>query len=146
MKYTVTIKNKDFMLPEGFLRVQVEFQGIDDPKRIINDSFDSVSMQDEQWLNKKITDRLKQLEELDDFIETIPLGEFKIDEVNTKSLKLNPQDLEYSAKQEYKEDLVKFTKLVGVLRQGFIENDNETFINLQNKLKQNFNPEYLDLF
>lgn len=136
MKYTCEITNKDLI--DGQLVVQVIFKS-EDGSRILNDSFITRSEQDEDWLKRAIKRKLKELEGLESFVETIPLGKFNdVEDV------IDNQPL--SAKDEYKADLIKFEKLVSILRKGFIKQDNKEFVELQQKLRDNFTIEYIDLF
>lgn len=138
MKYTCEITNKDLF--DGVLVVQARFTS-EDGTKIVQDSFSTRSGQDENWLTDSIARKVKELEELDTFVETIPLGEVVLP-TKTEEVITPPS----SAKEEYKADLEKFNKMVQVLRQGFISQDNAEFLTLQQKLKDTFKSEYLDLF
>lgn len=137
MKYTAEVTNKDLF--DGLLVVQVRYIS-EDGSKIIQDSYSTRSGQDDNWLQNNINRKLKELEELEVFVEKIPLGQISLEETVTESPSPN------SAKEEYKEDLAKFNKMVQIIRQGIITADNAEFIALQQKLKDNFQSDYIDLF
>lgn len=137
MKYTVEITNKDIM-PDGFLRVQVRFTGVEDPSKIIQDHFDTRDGQDSAWLDLKIATRLKELEGLDTFVETIPIGEYVPIEDPVKKV------AEVTARDQYALDYQRFNRLIDFIRQGIITDTNEEFVQIKQKLKDNLKPEYLD--
>ena len=135
MKYTAEITNKD--LNEGLLVIQVRYVS-EDNTSIVQDSYSTRSVQDANWLQDNIDRKLRELEELDLFVETIELG------VIVPGVK--PDTVPNTAKEVYKQDLERFNKLVQILRQGFVESDNAEFVALQTKLKQDFSSDYIDLF
>lgn len=139
MKYKAEITNKDFM-PEGFLRVQVIFTGVEDPSRKVYDHFDTRDGQDADWLKNMIKRRMNELERLDDFVDTINLGEH-IDET---TIIIEPSVEELDPKEAYKKDFRRFEKLVDLLRKDIITKDNEEFVALKTKLKDNLQLDYLD--
>lgn len=139
MKYKIEITNKDFM-PEGFLRVQVIFSGIEDPSHKVYDHFDIRDGQDVDWLKKTIKRRMNELERLDDFIETINLGEH----IDDTTIMAEPTVDELDPKENYKKDFRRFEKLVDLLRKDIITKDNEEFVALKTKLKDNLQLDYLD--
>lgn len=136
MKYAAEVTNKT--ITSGLLQVQVCFRS-EDGSDIVNDCFETRSVQDAKWLQNNIDRKCKELEGLSSFIDTITIGEVVVVEET-------PVTPVLTAKEEYKSDLAKFNKLVGILRQGFIEQDNAEFVALQAKLKTNFSPDYIDLF
>jgi len=135
MKYTAEITNKD--LSEGLLVIQVRYVS-EDNTSIVQDSYSTRSVQDANWLQDNIDRKLRELEELDLFVDTIELG------VIIPGVK--PDTVPNTAKEVYKQDLERFNKLVQILRQGFVESDNAEFVALQAKLKQDFSSDYIDLF
>lgn len=137
MKYTAEVTNKDLF--DGLLVVQVRYIS-EDGSKIIQDSYSTRSSQDENWLQNNITRKLKELEELEVFVEKIPLGQIST-EVSEVTV-----EIPSSAKEQYKEDLAKFNKMVQIIRQGIITADNSEFVELQQKLKDNFQSDYIDLF
>ena len=135
MKYTSEITNKD--ISDGLLTVQVRFTS-EDRSVIVQDAFSTRSMQDPDWLINAINRKAAELEGLDAFIETIPMGE-----VTAATI---PTPLPTTARDIYKADLALFNKLTGVLRLGFIEADNADFVAVQLRLRDNFDSSYIDLF
>ena len=136
MKYTAEITNKD--LNEGRLIVQVRYVS-EDSTSIVQESYSTRSGQDPNWLQNNIDRKLRELEELDLFVDTIELGVI-VPGVRPDIVTPN------TAKEVYKQDLERFNKLVQILRQGFVESDNAEFVALQAKLKQDFSSDYIDLF
>jgi hypothetical protein len=137
MKYTAEVTNKDLF--DGLLVVQVRYIS-EDGSKIIQDSYSTRSSQDDNWLQNNINRKLKELEELEVFVEKIPLGQVSLETPEVVDQVLN------SAKEQYKEDLTKFNKMVQIIRQGIITADNSEFVELQQKLKDNFQSDYIDLF
>jgi len=134
MKYTSEITNKS--ISDGLLSVQVRFTS-EDGSIIVQDAFHTRSPQDSDWLINAINRKAAELEGLDDFIETIPLGEVVVDPVVTPPL---------TARDTYKADLALFNKLTNILRQGFIDADNAELLAVQQRLRDNFDSSYIDLF
>ncbi len=135
MKYVAEITNKDIF--DGVLVIQVRFTSKDGTK-IVQDSFSTKSGQDSDWITKAIERKMRDLEGVEDLKENILIGVVDVETVVTPPTT--------TAKQEYAADLANFNKMVSVLRKGFIEADHAAFVALQTKLKNNFQPEYLDLF
>lgn len=135
MKYTSEITNKD--ISDGLLTVQVRFTS-EDRSVIVQDAFSTRSPQDPDWLINAINRKASELEGLDAFIETIPIGEV--------AGVIPAQPVEDTPRQAYEKDLQTFNKLVSILRQGFIEADNADFVAVQQRLKDNFDSSYIDLF
>lgn len=48
--------------------------------------------------------------------------------------------------EEYQKNLVRYQKFVGAIRQGFADADMAEFIELKKWLRDNFRPEFLELF
>ena len=134
MKYTSEVTNKD--ISDGLLSVQVRFTS-EDRKVIVQDAFHTRSAQDPDWLINAIKRKADELEGLDAFIETIPIGEIPTDA---------PLPAPTTARDAYKADLDLFNKMVGVLRSGFIDADNAEFLAVQQRLRDNFDSSYIDLF
>ena len=134
MKYTSEITNKD--ISDGLLTVQVRFTS-EDRSVIVQDAFSTRSPQDPDWLMNAINRKASELEGLDAFIETIPIGEVVAD---------TPVVVPTTARDIYKADLALFNKLTNILRQGFIDADNADFVAVQDRLRVNFDSSYIDLF
>jgi len=134
MKYTSEITNKD--ISDGLLTVQVRFTS-EDRSVIVQDAFSTRSQQDPDWLINAINRKAGELEGLDAFIETIPLGEVEVD---------TPVVVPTTARDIYKADLALFNKLTNILRQGFVDADNADFVAVQDRLRVNFDSSYIDLF
>lgn len=134
MKYTAEITERDIL--EGLLRVQVRFTS-EDGTKIVQDYYETRSLQDQDWLINAINRKASELEGLDAFIDTIPIGKVTTEPIITPAT---------TAKDAYKADLLMFNKLVSILRSGFIEADNSDFVAVQQRLKDNFDSSYLDLF
>lgn len=135
MKYTAEITNKDIF--DGLLVVQVRFTS-EDGTNIVQDSFSTKSWQDDNWIKSAIKKKIDDLQGVENLKEIIPIGIIDLD--------AEVVPLPNAAKEEYAADLATFNKMITVLRKGFIETDNADFVALQTKLKDNFQPEYLDLF
>jgi len=136
MKYTAEITKKE--IGEGKLTIHVVFKSLDGSKTV-RESFTIRSKQDDNWFTDAISRKIKELEELDDFTDLFEVGEVVIDPNVVVVEPDNP-------KKQYKKDLERFNKLVQILRQGFIEQDHVEFVALQQKLKDDFSIDYIDLF
>lgn len=134
MKYTSEITNKD--ISDGLLTVQVRFTS-EDRSVIVQDAFSTRSPQDPDWLINAINRKATELEGLDAFIDTIPIGEVAPDTTTPTPA---------TARDIYKADLALFNKLTNILRQGFIDADNADFVAVQDRLRVNFDSSYIDLF
>ena len=137
MEYTVEIKSA--VVSDGMLTVKVQFTS-DDGTQIVHDSFLTRSGQDESWLKKKIADRIVELQGVNDLLAKIQVGEFAVE--------TNPDaaDASLSPKELYAADLETFNTMVSAMRKGVIDQDNESFQLLQQKLKADFCDDYLDLY
>lgn len=133
-KFTAEITNKDLI--DGELILQLRYIG--DDGTIIQDSARTRDTQDEGWAKNLIARKIKSLEELPDFINTITLGEVAITK-EEPGLKVK------TSKEEYLEDYQNFSKLFHLYRQGIIEEDDKKLTDLRKKLKDNLNLEYLDI-
>lgn len=136
MKYTAEITNKS--IHEGLLTLQLRYVS-EDRSVIIQDSISTRSPQDDNWYLDAIKRKCSELEGLDVFLETIPIGIVEIDLPKTKKI----VDI---GKEQYKQDLSEFNVLVSILSKEIITQDNEHFLKLHKKLKDNFKIEYIDLF
>lgn len=133
-KYTAEITNKDLI--DGELILQLRYIG--DDGTIIQDSARTRDIQDEGWAKNLIARKIKSLETLPDFKDTITLGEVDLtEEVPVVKIK--------TSKEEYLEDYQNFSKLFHLYRQGIIEENNQKLVDLRQKLKDNLNLEYLDI-
>lgn len=138
MKYTAEITNKDII--EGLLTLQLRYTS-EDRSIIIQDSISTRSPQNDQWLKNEIKRKITELEGLDEFIQTIEIGDFSLEQTNTKSIKTIDID-----KEQYQNDLNEFNTLVGIISKEIITSNHEYFVSLHEKLKTNFKIEYIDLF
>lgn len=133
-KYTAEITNKDLI--DGELILQLRYIG--DDGTIIQDSARTRDIQDENWATNLIARKIKSLEELPTFIDTIQLGEVIIS-------KEEPVTPTKTSREEWLEDYSNFGRLFNLYRQGIIEEDNKKLTDLRQKLKDGLNLEYLDI-
>lgn len=133
-KYTAEITNKDVI--DGELVLQIRYIG--DDGTIIQDSARTRDTQDENWAKTLIARKIKSLEELPSFIDSISLGEVTLLEEDKVVKTKTP-------KEEYLEDYNNFSRLFSLYRQGIIEENDKKLIDLRQKLKDNLNLEYLDI-
>lgn len=134
MKYTSEITNKD--ISDGLLTVQARFTS-EDRKVIVQEAFHTRSAQDPDWLTNAIKRKADELEGLDAFIETIPIGQIDLEA---------PHHPPATPRDAYQADLALFNKMNNILRLGFIEADNAELLVVQKRLRDNFDSSYIDLF
>jgi hypothetical protein len=132
--YTANIISKE--LKNGKLKVSIQYTNEEES---FVETMETRSKQDEDWLERDISRRLKELEELIIFSETIVIGEFKTN-------KKNKEKKEKTEKELYKEKLLLFENAQTAQRKGIITEENESFLELLEWLNKNFKSEYLNLF
>lgn len=134
MKYTAQIVNKTIV--NGILTVQVEYRS-EDGNDIFSNLYSTNGAQDESWLSDSVNKKLTELENIHTFADSIEIG--KTPEIKPKvETELTPREL-------FKQKSDEFEKLISVLNKGYITSDNEEFVTLNQWLKDNWLPEYLDM-
>ena len=133
-KYTAEITNKDLI--DGELVIQIRYTG--DDGTIIQDSARTKGAQDEGWAEKIIAKKIADLENLPTFVDSITLGEVTLTEKA-------PIVVEATPKEQFMKDYQKFSKLFMLVRQGLLDSDNKEFTDLQQKLKDSLDLEYIDV-
>ena len=131
-KYTAEITNKDII--DGELVIQIRYTG--DDGTIIQDSARTRDTQDEDWAKNLIKRKIKSLEKLPTFVDTISLGEVDTTEepiVKTKT-----------PKEEWLEDYAYYSRLFDLYRKDIIKDTNKKLNDLRQKLKDNFDINYID--
>jgi hypothetical protein len=134
MIYTAEITNKD--ITNGELVIQIRYTG--DDGTIIQDSARTRDTQDENWATDLIARKIKSLQELPAFIDSITLGEVTI-------VKDEPVEKTKTPREQWLEDYGNFSRLFDLYRKGIIEEDDKKLIDLRQKLKDRLNLEYLDI-
>lgn len=133
-KYTAEITNKDVF--DGELVLQIRYIG--DDGTIVQDSARTRDTQDENWAKDLIARKIKSLEELPSFIESISLGEVSL-------VKEEPVAPIKTTKEEWLENYYNYSKLFDLYRKGLIEENNKKLVDLRQSLKDTLNLEYLDI-
>lgn len=133
-KFTAEITNKDVF--DGELVLQIRYIG--DDGTIVQDSARTRDTQDENWAKDLIARKIKSLEELPSFIETIPLGEVDL----TKEEPVVPTK---TPKELWLEDYYNYSRLFDLYRKGLIEENNKKLVDLRQSLKDTLNLDYLDI-
>ncbi len=131
-KYTAEITNKDII--DGELVIQIRYTGNDGT--IIQDSARTRETEDDNWAKKIIARKIKSLEKLPDFVDTIFLGEVDTTEepiVKTKT-----------TKEQWLEDYNYYSRLFDLYRKDIIKENNKKLVDLRQKLKDNFDINYID--
>jgi hypothetical protein len=128
---TEVISNK---IVNGLLKVEVRFTK--DGKSFV-DRYETRSAQDGEWLNDNIKRRINDLEGIELFTTSIPTGKIKVE---------NPPPKEKTDRDIYYGKLQEFNKLISVARKQLITEDHPEFKDTHKWLKDNFKPEYIDLF
>ena len=133
-RFTAEITNKDLI--DGELIIQIRYTG--DDGTIIQDSARTKGAQDEGWAEKIIAKKIADLENLPTFVDSITLGEVTLTEKA-------PIVVEATPKEQFMKDYQKFSKLFMLVRQGLLDSDNKEFTDLQQKLKDSLDLEYIDV-
>lgn len=135
MKYTAQIVQKTIV--NGILTVQVEYRS-DDGKDIFSNLYSTNGAQDETWLSDSVNKKLTELETIHVFADSIQVGK------TPETIEPKPE-AELTPRELFKQNSEKFDKLISVLNKGYITSDNEEFVTLNQWLKDNWLPEYLDM-
>lgn len=122
-------------IADGLLKVTVQFT---DGTTTFTDRYETRSGQDANWLKSNIQRRLNDLETLNQFAETIPIGNV--------DLEIESEVTIIEENSEYKLKLDEFGRYVEAIRKGIIAEDNTDFIACQKWLKDNFSPDVINLF
>jgi hypothetical protein len=133
-KFTAEITNKDLI--DGELVLQIRYIG--DDGTIIQDSARTRGAQDDNWATEIIARKIESLEKLPEFIDKITLGEVNI----VKEIPTTPTK---TSKEKWLEDYNTYSRIFDLFRKGIIEEDNTKFVAAKQKVKDNFNFEYLDI-
>lgn len=137
--YKATIEDKK--ITNGMLSVTVKF-GNEETGDSVKELFQTNQEQTSVWLEDHVARKLKDLNSLKDTETKIEVGT----EVIPKEETIEEKVLISKEKLEYKTDLEKFNKMVGITQQGLLSREDAGFLELKEKLKTNFSPDYLDLF
>lgn len=129
MKFKAEITNKDVF--EDLLRVQVRFTS-EDGSVIIQDAYESKTP-NTTWLQDKITNKIKQLEDFFIYIESIKLGVFENKSIEPTEVTI------------FIENYNKYLKLKNLAALNIIADDNKDLIALQKTLATTYNAEYLNI-
>lgn len=144
MKWTGTITNKAII--DGQLVIQIAYRSEDG--RTLNDNATTRGGQDDLWATNIVTRKVKELEELDNFITTIPIGEVKVETVvdNTVVSKVNSNTTVVNpAKETFRKDYNTYLKMIEAIRKNIMPETHKDFVAMKKKLTDNLKVEYLDI-
>lgn len=144
MKWTGTITNKDII--DGQLIIQIAYRSEDN--RTLNDSATTRGGQDDLWATNIVARKVRELEELDNFITTIPIGEVKVETVvdNTVVSKVNSNTTVVNPmKETFRKDYNTYLKMIEAIRKNIMTETNKDFVAMKKKLTDNLKVEYLDI-
>jgi hypothetical protein len=144
MKWTGTITNKDII--DGELTIQIAYRSEDN--RTLNDSATTRGGQDDLWATNIVARKVKELEELDNFITTIPIGEVKVETVvdNTVVSKVNSNTtVSNPMKETFRKDYNTYLKMIEAIRKNIMPETHKDFVAMKKKLTDNLKVEYLDI-
>jgi len=133
MKYTAEITNKDII--DGELVIQIRYTG--DDGTIVQDSARTRDVQDEDWAKSLIARKIKSLEELPNFVDTIFLGAA---DLTNKEPVLKTKTL----KEEWLEEYRYYSRMFDLYRKGIIKEDNKKLVDLRQTLIDTFDINYID--
>ena len=136
--YTAKIIGKEIV--RGMLRVQVEFKS--DHETFI-EYFETNQAQPPTWITEQIRQKLAHINKIPEMHESIttPSEEMTLtdEEIATGAGQLTPR-------QEYAANLAKFEKYISAIAKRITKDDSESFMELRQKLVDDFKDEYIDLF
>lgn len=131
--YTASIVDRAIV--QGVLRVKVQYTNGEDS---FNDTIETSQMQDKDWAQKQIAQRLKHLNALPDLHDSIEIG--------TEITQDLPALTAQTEREQYVADYTTFNKMAVAAQAGIIDRDNPHFLALKKKLGDGFKPEYADIF
>lgn len=137
MSYTAKIFSKS--IERDQLKVVVEFTNTDD-NTSFKDSFTTNQLQDVDWIDNAIKNKLKHLNGIKSLIQDI-----EINKVVTEDASQQPEP-EVGTKSKYKKDLDDLQKMINAISRGIMLKTDPNFLALKQKLKDNFSVDYIDLF
>ncbi|HEY1037172.1 MAG TPA: hypothetical protein VGE62_01160 [Candidatus Paceibacterota bacterium] len=118
------------------LRVTVAFSKGDSS---FDHVFETNQGQSDTWLGEMISWKIEQLKGIDAMSEKISEGVVDIGSITAAEEIKNHR-------AQYEEDLARFNKMVNATIQGIMSVDDPAFVELKQKLKAEFKPDYVDLF
>ncbi len=124
-------------LSNGLLSAVVEFKD-SEGNDVFTERFETTRPQTQDWLNQQITAKIETVTALDAIRKSIKIGD--------RIIYVERAETETPERIEFKNDLDAFHRLVSAAQQGIVDRNSQEFIGLRDKLKNNFIPEYLDLF
>lgn len=133
--YKATIIDKQFI--KGVLSVTVKFNDEDIDENIV-ETFSTTQDQPAEWLEEQIDRKLNFLNKLKESVETI--------EVATEFQAKNKEvSADKTAQTEFIDDVNKLRSMKRFIDIGIIEANDESYVALQTKIKNNFKSEYIGL-
>lgn len=127
----------DSIIERGHVKVKVEFS---DGTDTFHETFETNQVQKPDWIDQQIKRRLEHLNGLPTLLETIEVG---------KEIAHDPviaADAAPTERELYAANLKQFERYISAVVRGFTDEESEDYIRLKAWLKENFKPEYLDLF
>ena len=136
MSWTATVANKQID-KRGNLIVTVEFA---DGVKTISEDFATSQEQPDGWLEEQVGRKLKALDGI--AATMVP----DIGAVIAKPVDPDPVPAGDAAKDAYAADIARYNQYLSAVRLGIKIDKVQDFIDLKDRLRTNFQPDYLDLF
>ena len=133
--YKATIIDKQFI--KGVLSVTVKFNDEDIDENIV-EIFSTTQDQPAEWLEEQIDRKLNFLNKLKESVETIEVAT----EFQAKAKEVSEDK---TAQTEFIDDVNKLRSMKRFIDIGIIEANDESYVALQAKIKNNFKSEYIGL-
>jgi len=133
--YKAEIIGKEFV--RGMLSIAVRFRD-EEANDEVKEIFQNNQEQTEDWITEQIDRKLKHLNGLKELSTKIDIGtefEAKAKEVSA----------EKTAQTEFIDDVNKLRSMKRFIDIGIIEENDESYVALQTKIKNNFKSEYIGL-
>lgn len=132
---TVVQKKDD---AKGQLIVGVEFSR--DDGKVVREDYVTSQGQPEGWLEEQVSRKLKDLEAV--AATVVP----DVGTVIQKSVDPQPTTSGDAAKDAYAADIARYNQYLAAVRLGIKIDKVQDFIDLKQRLADNFQPDYLDMF
>ena len=136
MSWTATVANKQID-KRGNLIVTVEFA---DGVKTISEDFATSQEQPEGWLEEQVGRKLKALDGI--AATVVP----EVGAVIAKPAEPEPEPSGDPQRDAYAADIARYNQYLNAIRIGVKVDKVQDFIDLKQRLADNFQPDYLDLF
>lgn len=125
----------------GLFSVVVKY--VKDDGKFFFQTFQTNVPQDTSWPTEQIKKRLAEVNDLENSAPDLAVGTEILHEV--KPIPTDPIPSQ-NTKEQYASDLRTFERYVNAISKGFTDDQRAAFVSLKQKLTDNFQDDYIDLF